>query len=69
MTKAPQTICRPLSGTTPEQARDARARAWLRVFEHFNSRVGKEAAQPAAPNDDVEESNGYVATSSLPEPR
>ena len=65
MTKAPQAICRPLSGTTPEQARDARARAWLRIFEHFNSRVGTEAAHPAASND-AKESDEFRARISIP---
>jgi hypothetical protein len=33
---------KPLPNITPEQTRDARARAWLYAFDCFNRRDGKE---------------------------
>ena len=39
---SPRITSTPRSDTTPEQTRDARARAWAYVFECFYRRAGKE---------------------------
>jgi hypothetical protein len=41
MSDAPRVALRPRRDVTPEQARDARARAWLFIFSRY---VSKEAA-------------------------
>jgi hypothetical protein len=51
MSELPRTVHCPLSTLSPEQARDARARAWAYVFVCFNRRNGKEAAHPGSPDD------------------
>jgi hypothetical protein len=54
---------KPTSGITPEQAHDARARAWAYVFDCFNRSNGKEGGAPAAPDDaKVRSSNDSRAT-------
>jgi hypothetical protein len=51
-----QIVVRPLPGTTPEQARDARARAWTYVFQTWHTKKGaqhdltKEPTPKAAKN-------------------
>jgi hypothetical protein len=47
------------SSITPEQIRDVRARAWAFIFSCHER---KKAAAPSRPDDDVKESDGYVAT-------
>jgi hypothetical protein len=44
-------IVKPLSGISPEQARDARARAWSYVFECFDRHTKKKAAPASGPDD------------------
>jgi hypothetical protein len=56
-------IHRPQSGTATEQACAARARAWDFVFRCWQEK--QKTAEPAperSGQDDVKESNGYVAT-------
>jgi hypothetical protein len=61
---APRIVPRPLPGVTPEETRDARARAWTLVFNYY----GRKEAAPASRPDDVKKiKNGYVARSSVPE--
>ena len=57
----PQVAIRPLSGITPEQARDIRARAWAYAFECFNCRNGKEAARPGGPDDVRKDLDAHTA--------
>ena len=40
MSDAPHIVCRPQPGITPEQARNARARAWAYVFECWQAGKG-----------------------------
>jgi hypothetical protein len=56
MPDAQYIIVKPLSGISPEQARDARARAWSYVFECFDRHTKKKAA-PASGPDDAKESD------------
>jgi hypothetical protein len=49
------------SGTTPEQACNARARAWAFVFECFHRRENQEGGPATAPKDDAKESKRGVA--------
>lgn len=51
MSDAPRIALRPNPGITTEQARDARARAWMYVFACFNRRNGQEGGPPTAPED------------------
>jgi hypothetical protein len=54
------------SGITPEQARDARARAWSFIFECWQK---KQKAAPASRPDDAEGSkNDRTATEIIPKP-
>jgi hypothetical protein len=48
-----QVAIRPLSGITPEQARDARARAWSFVFACWNAKKGSGAAALDARKEDL----------------
>jgi hypothetical protein len=43
MSGTPRTVLRPNVGTTPEQARDARARAWAFIFSCHAKRKAAEA--------------------------
>ena len=40
MSDAPRTVLRPSPGTTPEQARDIRARAWAYIFGCYEKHKG-----------------------------
>jgi hypothetical protein len=46
-----------LPGISPQQARDARARVWVYVFECFNRRNGKQGGPATAPDDAKEIKN------------
>jgi hypothetical protein len=48
-------LVRPTSGISPEQSRDARARAWTYVFQSFYRRNGKETVEPAPEPDTRDE--------------
>ena len=52
----------PCSGVTPEQSRDARARAWTYVFEVYLKKKGGSATAP----DDVNGSKNDHARTSIP---
>ncbi len=52
MSDAPRIVLRPNPNVTPEQARDARARAWAFVFECFY-RHEKEAVSGRGSEDDT----------------
>jgi hypothetical protein len=62
----PQISLTPLSGTSPEQACDARARAWAYVFECFRSHIGKEGSPETAPDDAKKESKHVGAKTKIP---
>jgi hypothetical protein len=62
MTELPRTVHRSLSTLSPEQTRDARARAWAYVFDCFNRRNGKEAARPGGPDDVRKGQDAHTAT-------
>jgi hypothetical protein len=47
---SPRVVLRPTS-TKPEDAQNARARAWAYVFDCFNHRNGKEGGSTTAPDD------------------
>jgi hypothetical protein len=59
------TIVKRTPGITPGQARDARARAWVFIFDCY---AKKTAAEPAQLNehDAKEISNEFSATSTVP---
>jgi hypothetical protein len=44
MSAAQHISVKPLSGISPEQARDARARAWIFVFDSWNAKNGGSAS-------------------------
>lgn len=60
---------RPAPGTSQEQARDTRARAWAYVFQCFHRREGQEdSPSPAALDDTRGESQfGSRTDNSIPE--
>ena len=63
MSDAGYIAVRTLRRISPEQTRDSRARAWAFVFRCWQEK--QKAAEPAPEpggQDDVRESNGYVAT-------
>jgi hypothetical protein len=53
MINAEHTAVTPLSGISPQQARDARARAWAFVFRCWQEKqmATEPAAEPDGPND------------------
>jgi hypothetical protein len=56
----------PLSGITPEQARDARARAWAFVFKCYDRHVNGSDGTPCTTPEDEKEMNNGPAESTLP---
>jgi hypothetical protein len=61
MSDAPYILNHQHPGVSPQQVRDARARAWAYAFQCFHRREGQEGGPTTAPKDDVKESNGHVA--------
>ena len=55
-TNVPPLIVKPAPGTTPEQARDIRARVWAFVFECASKRAAVRTAQ-----DDVERRSSAIS--------
>jgi hypothetical protein len=49
----PRIVLNPREGLTPEQARDARARAWAYVFDCFNRRREQEGGAAISATDDA----------------
>jgi hypothetical protein len=58
MSDAPPIIHRSLPGISPEQARDARARAWAFVFDCYTR---KKAARPGSPDDVRKDQDAHTA--------
>jgi hypothetical protein len=42
MSSAPRLMSKPMSGITPEQARDARARAWKFIFDTYREKAAEQ---------------------------
>ena len=62
MTKNSDSICHPNTDITPEQARDARARAWKFVFDRYREK----ATRTDGDEDEKKEKDEFRATSTIP---
>jgi hypothetical protein len=65
MRDAPHTVLRPSPGTTPEQVRNARARAWAFVFACFEKHQQENKGGPVTAPDDAEESENDRTTTAI----
>jgi hypothetical protein len=66
MRSAPNIALKLLPGTSPEQARQARARAWALIFDYCHAK--KEDAHPGVPDGAMKGSNSNDrATTIIPE--
>jgi hypothetical protein len=65
MDDAPRILVKPASGVSPEEALDARARAWAFVFQCWHAK--KNAASEEGGEDDAKEINGRTAKAIIQE--